>query len=95
MVLENPTDAVLQVFGFVLHPPHGSRTFELHDASMASVDLFAVFPVLVIRVHHISATVAGACRLVVVGAGGQFRNTAVACVRELFLDAVGVGGFVL
>lgn len=94
MMLEDSTDAILQVFSFMLHPPHCSRTLELHDTSMPTIDLFAVFPVLMVRVYHISAAIAGACHFVVVGASRQFRDTAVTRFGELFLDAVGVGRFV-
>lgn len=80
MMFKNPLHFILQMLSLVLHPPHGPRTFELHDTSMPPIDLFTVFPVLMIRVHHISTSIFPSLSLVFRGASGEFRNTGVAVV---------------
>lgn len=72
MMFENPLHFILQMLSLMLHPPHGPRTFKLHDTSMPAIDLFTVFPVLMIRVYYISASILPSLCLVFRGARGEF-----------------------
>lgn len=86
MMLKDPTDAILQMLSFMLHPPHGPRTLELHNTPMPAIDLFAMLPVLLVAINHISTAIGIALVFVVVGASGQLRNTRVAMMGQSLFD---------
>lgn len=74
MMLKNPTDAILQMFSFMLHPPHGPRTLKLHHTPMSSVNLFAMLSILLIAIQNISAAGRVALAFGFVSAGGEFGD---------------------
>ena len=81
MMLKNPTYTILQMFSFMLHPPHRPRTLKLHHTPMPAINLFTMLPVLLITIHYISASSGVALGFIVFGAGGQFGEAGVAGMR--------------
>ena len=86
MMLKNPTDAILQMFSFMLHPPHRPRTFKLHYTPVSSIDLFGMLAILLVTVHYISVSTIGAGDFIIVGPSGEFGE------GEFIFDALAVGG---